>query len=449
MARNISIVLALFLPLASFTAAAPPKVAATTPDNGQIDFSPDIKEIRIEFDQPMNPRGCSIVGGGDAFPNITGNPTWIDDKTILIPVSLEPQHEYWLSINSDTFKGFRGTSGDPAEWYPLNFKTRAPAAAPPAQSDVTPQQNKLALAAPQQAIDRDYSYRDLNKIDWTKEIASRQSNFQNAKTSNEFARLAAHLLRLAQDAHVTVQAGDVSIGTLANSASPNFDVQILQQAIPHWTERPGGIVTGHFDGGDQGADIGYILFSQCTKPQADDFDAALDDLKDTKALILDARFNGGGDEDAALQVAGRFVEKPALYAKDRIRQNGSWQGPFDRLVQPRTDAARYTKLVVVLIGPKVASSAESFVLMMKYGAHATLLGDHTAGSSGRPIPHQLGNAVTVYLSSWEDQLPDGTLLQGHGVPPDVITKTTPRDFQNSDPLILAALRSIRLTLLKQ
>ncbi|MGB7160932.1 MAG: hypothetical protein WBD40_22915 [Tepidisphaeraceae bacterium] len=55
------------------------------------------------------------------------------------------------------------------------------------------------------------------------------------------------------------------------------------------------------------------------------------------------------------------------------------------------------------------------------------------------MPHQLGNGVTVYLSSWEDQLPDGTLLEGRGVRPDVVIKTTLRDLENSD----AALKFLR------
>ena len=312
-------------------------------------------------------------------------------------------------INSDTFKGFCNQSGEPADWYPIGFHTRAAGTAA-ALPDATPQQNKLALAALKQAIDQDYSYRDLKKIGWAKEIASRQAAFENARSANEFARLTAHLLRLADDAHVFVAAGEVQIGTSANSTPPNFNMRTLHQAVTGWTERAGGIITGKLNDGGAG-DIGYILFSQCTKQQADGFDAAVDELKETKGLIIDARSNGGGDEDAAQRVAGRFIEKSAVYSKDRLREAGAWTGPFDRLIEPRKDAERYARPVVLLIGPKIASSAESFVLMMRYGAKAKLIGVATKGSSGRPMPHQLGNGVTVYLSSWEDQLPNGTLLE--------------------------------------
>lgn len=142
-------------------------------------------------------------------------------------------------------------------------------------------------------------------------------------------------------------------------------------------------------------------------------------------------------------MAGRFIEKPTVYSKNRIREGGEWKGPFDRVVEPRKDAERYSKPVAVLIGPKVGSSAESFVLMMKHGAKARLIGDVTKGSSGRPMPHQLGNGVTVYLSSWEDQLPDGTLLEGRGVRPDTVIKTNLKQLTTSDPVLEAAVKYLR------
>src|SRR5262249_11404680 len=95
-------------------------------------------------------------------------------------------------------------------------------------------------------------------------------------------------------------------------------------------------------------------------------------------------------------------------------------------------------------GPKVLSSAESFVLMMKYGAHARLIGEATKGSSGAPKAHQLGNGVTVYLSSWEDQLPDGTILEGRGVQPDMVIKMIGQRGPNpADPVIEAGLKFLR------
>src|SRR5687768_13101689 len=119
MSRQLPSVISLLLLVPALAYAASPRVLSTSPDNGEIDVSPEVKEIRIEFDQPMNPRGRSIVGGGDAFPKISGDVQWLDEKTFIIPITLKPDHHYQLGINSDTFKGFSSKTGEAAEWYPI------------------------------------------------------------------------------------------------------------------------------------------------------------------------------------------------------------------------------------------------------------------------------------------------------------------------------------------
>ncbi|MDF1815457.1 MAG: M56 family metallopeptidase, partial [Verrucomicrobiales bacterium] len=102
-----------------------PKVVAASPDNGDRTVSPDTKEIRIEFDRPMDPSGFSFVGGGSNYPEVTGRPRWIDSKTVVLPVTLRHSHDYFLSINSDSYKNFRSEQGFQAVSYPIRFKTAA------------------------------------------------------------------------------------------------------------------------------------------------------------------------------------------------------------------------------------------------------------------------------------------------------------------------------------
>ncbi len=59
--------LLVILSLSTFTAAAvadAPKVIKASPDNGETSVDTATREIRIEFDQPMNPKSWSWVGGG-------------------------------------------------------------------------------------------------------------------------------------------------------------------------------------------------------------------------------------------------------------------------------------------------------------------------------------------------------------------------------------------------
>jgi len=175
---------------------------------------------------PGLPTVLFLDAKGQSLPIERKAPPGMHPGPVVIPVALKPGQEYTLSLNSDTFKGFRNRAGEPSAWYPVHFKTRASGAKAP-KPNVTSEQNKVALAELRKAIDDNYGYRDRLKVDWAKEIDQRQATFESATSANEFARLAAHLLRLAEDGHVSVEAGEVRIATRANSAPPNSNFQSI------------------------------------------------------------------------------------------------------------------------------------------------------------------------------------------------------------------------------
>jgi hypothetical protein len=377
------------------------------------------------------------VGAGPTFPEVTEKPRWVDAKTVVIKVGLRPDHEYWMSLNSDTFLGFRSREGrEPAAPRPLAFKTRAAAAGPAAE--LSAEKNREAMAALRRAIDADYAYRDRLGLNWDAVFAKHGPALEGAKTVNRFGRAAGRLLREAEDAHVYVRAGGRTIGTHVNASPPNFNVQTLQKGVADLRVHGGGVLSGRVAG-----DVGYLMIPAWNEAAGKALDEAFTTVKEAKWLIVDVRMNGGGDEPTARQFAGRFVDSPKVYSKNRIRRDGKWQGPFDRVVEPRPAGERYGGPVAVLIGPKVGSTCESFVLMMRQDPRCKLVGGVTKGSSGNPKPHDLGNGVTVFLSSWEDQLPDGTVLEGRGVTPDVAVKATLVDLRQRDPVLEAGVKVAR------
>ena len=97
--------------------------------------------------------------------------------------------------------------------------------------------------------------------------------------------------------------------------------------------------------------------------------------------------------------------------------------------------------MVTLMGPANLSSNEAFLLMMR-AAGSKLIGQRSAGSSGNPQPHELGNGVTVFLPSWKAMLLDGSPLEGVGVAPDVEVATKPADFEKEDPVLRAAVAEL-------
>jgi len=84
------------------------------PDNGETGVDPATSEIHIIFDWPMSTSGLSFMGGGRAYAKTRGRPTWRDDRTCVLSVSLEPEHEYWLIFNCDRFANLRHAAGERA-----------------------------------------------------------------------------------------------------------------------------------------------------------------------------------------------------------------------------------------------------------------------------------------------------------------------------------------------
>lgn len=418
------LVLAAIALTASPAAAEPPHVLSAAPDHGDTGVDPALSELRFEFDQDMSPGGRSICGGGETFPEITAPPHWQSPRILLIPVHLKPEHRFNLSINCPSAQNFRSATGEPAEITPISFSTAAPGHAAPVAAPLTPDQNRAALDALRRAIDTRYSYRDRIVTDWDALFSRLNTTALPATSRAGFARAVARELAAAQDVHFSLIVGDARFPTHRRNVTPNVDPDVLAAGVPHYTRHNNIVATGRFDDGTLYLEIDALPAP--TDPALAPAFEALKSLDKAPAVIIDVRLNGGGDEAAAQKIASYFTGADTVYSRDRIRDPdspGGWTPTFDRTV--RASPTPFRGRVAVLMGPACVSSCESFLLMMRHGAHATLVGETSGGSSGRPMPIELGNGVTALVPSWEDLLPDGTGSEGRGVQPDVTVSALP------------------------
>lgn len=424
---------------ASPAAAAPPRVAGTTPREGAQDVDPGLAELRVEFDQPMDPGGFSVVGGGPSFPRLVGRGRWLDDRTLVWSWQLEAGHEYWLSINSDRFTNFRNREGEPATPHPIAFRTGAQRSSVAAEA---PKQRVSAAGHLRRAILEDYSYADRLGIDWGKRIDSFVPRLDAAKDPLAFAELAAKMLEPARDVHLWFDVGGRHVPTFRRESAWNIALKQLPRIVPGWREHNPTLSTGQFEDG-----IRYA----CARAWPADGAAQIEPLfglmgeaaREGKPLIIDVRANGGGSEALASTVAGCFIETPVAYAKHATRSGGRFGEPVERTLAPNAAHPAFQGRVAVLIGRGTVSSSESFAMMMKRAPRCLLVGEPTAGCSGNPKPIDLGNGVTAFVPSWKDLRLDGTCLEGEGFAPDIRVPTKPSDFARSDPVIDAALKALR------
>ena len=424
------------------TFGAPPTVVQCTPADRAVEVDPATSAIRIIFDQPMNPRGHSIVGGGLLFPTINGTIGWADDRTLDVPVVLKPGWCYRLSVNSARFQNCRGASGEPATPYPLRFWT---AGEPEATYRVSRESIQQSIDQLREAIDARYSYRDLRRVDWPARFAELDPRLKSARSTAQLADAMADLLSIARDPHITVRIGEeLVLGTHESTVTPNINGNLLASVVPNWSRLSETVHVGTFE--DK---IGFVIvtaWSGDVESGIRKVRAMLQDPSWSNGVIIDVRANGGGDELLARQLAACFVDKPAVYSRNRYRDASAADGfgpMLDRVLEPAHKSLRYEGPVAVLIGPAVMSSCESFVLMMQQSPRCTLIGQATYGSSGNPRPVTLAGGITVALPSWQDFLPDGVMLEGLGVPPDLEVPTTAADFLRTDPVLEAALKALR------
>jgi hypothetical protein len=301
--------------------------------------------------------------------------------------------------------------------------------------------NAKAVEQLRSAIDDAYSYRDRLKIDWKRRFEEFTPRFLGAADKDAFAKIAVEFLSVAKDPHLWIKDGARTIPTHRLNLQPNINPRVLPKLMSQIKQVGKIAVLGSWPDG-----IRYIAIGTW-----DDRDpasmttvvGAVKEAAEAKApLIIDVRPNFGGNEMNARAVASYFIDKPTVYGKHATRSKGKESNVLERVIHPDPSGVRHAGPCVVLMGPANMSSCESFLLMMR-AAGCKLVGARSAGSSGNPKPHDLGNGLVAMVPSWRDLSLDGKGLEGVGVEPDVLVESKPSDFADADPVLAKALEMLR------
>lgn len=110
----------------TFTAerSAAPTVVSMTPANGADGVDPQTSAIVITFDRPMLDKAWSFVGGGPNFPEVAGQPSYDESRTVLtLPVKLKPSWSYEFWLNRAQFQSFQSEDRVPLQPVHVQFST--------------------------------------------------------------------------------------------------------------------------------------------------------------------------------------------------------------------------------------------------------------------------------------------------------------------------------------
>ena len=223
--------------------------------------------------------------------------------------------------------------------------------------------------------------------------------------------------------------------------------------------------------------IAYVALNSFNDPKIDTlFIKKLPELYKAKGLIIDLRYNGGGETSIGIEIFKYLTSDSLLYgARQKSRLHipaykawGTSIEPKDTIsdaeakkfylafhdqyyykfdYEPDTiklDAKRITVPTVILIGHNTASAAEDFLIFCDNQKHMIKIGENSFGSTGMPYSFDLPGGGSARVCAKQDTFPDGREFVGYGVKPDIEIKPTVSDYlQKKDPVMDKALEYLK------
>ena len=158
--------------------------------------------------------------------------------------------------------------------------------------------------------------------------------------------------------------------------------------------------------------IGYVSFSTFLPPIDERCEQAIDDMPDVRGLVLDIRGNPGGMHDVGEAIAAKLVQKKTLFSVFRYRDR-------TEKVVVRPNGKTYTGPVVVLIDGQNASASERFAACLQSIGRGVVIGERSRGAVGPSNVMVLPNGTSFLYLTAQSLTPDGIVLEGRGVIPDI------------------------------
>jgi C-terminal processing protease CtpA/Prc len=211
--------------------------------------------------------------------------------------------------------------------------------------------------------------------------------------------------------------------------------------------------------------IAHVALNTFNDPDVvTDFEMHLAALASARALVIDVRYNGGGNSSVGYGVAAylttdtlatsRWRTREHIAARkawgaggneryaDYARMDAWFDGGSHGAVAPADDP-RLVVPTVVLQDHGTFSAAEDFLVVMDQLPHVTTIGRPSGGSTGQPLAFELPGGGRAWICTKRDTFPDGRDFVGVGIAPDVVVRTTVADVRaGRDPALDRAVEHL-------
>ncbi|MES2006395.1 MAG: S41 family peptidase [Bacteroidota bacterium] len=201
------------------------------------------------------------------------------------------------------------------------------------------------------------------------------------------------------------------------------------------------------------------------------FENLLPLLENAKGIVIDLRYNGGGDDGVAFNILRHFIKDSLIQGSSSVTRSydpylkaigkdvalrdtvgnkdkreawllyngyavygepGTWHLKIAKNVK------RLGAPVVILTSHNTYSAAEDFLIGVDNQKHIVKVGEPTGGSSGKPYTFGLPGGGYARVCIKKDAYPDGREFVGYGIQPDIRVTPTVKDYLESRDVVLEA-----------
>ncbi|PRX56891.1 S41 family peptidase [Flagellimonas meridianipacifica] len=144
-------------------------------------------------------------------------------------------------------------------------------------------------------------------------------------------------------------------------------------------------------------------------------DRVMQDLQSTDSLIIDVRFNGGGQDVVSLEILKRFNDQRKKVASKKTKTHDGFTPEISIYMEATENA--YLKPVFLLTSQQSASATDFFVMASKVLPHITRIGSRSQGALSDALEKPLPNGWSFAISNEVYYDIDGICYESIGIPP--------------------------------
>lgn len=320
-----------------------------------------------------------------------------------------------------------------------------------------------------ETVKEHYAFFELNKINWNQLYKQQKGKLTEKSTDVELYQVIEETLELLNDNHAFLEATDEVNAELEKQS--NQDKNTAENLPEYGDIQVAGIVAKHhlqedltrdyklrfplIQWGKMNYSTGYIqvksmwLFANLDIPKkridevgyVDAFvetfhqmyegdyiteevkevskimDMVMNDLSEMKSLIIDVRFNGGGQDAVSFEILSRFIPKGKLQiATQKLRYGNRFTPLLPLYIDGSTNA--FTKPVYVLTSKQTGSAAEALSIATMSMQNVKRIGSATSGAMSTALEKKLPNGWSFAISNEIYMDNNGKSYENIGVPVD-------------------------------